>query len=111
MCSLKISASLMWRFLKASSRASLVSSQVRWGVYRPGRMGIKSLMGLPKRHEAGDSLVSLSGVFLYWSIALWKASGSRSPFEPVLFIMSRLMVFTAISALQLLWGNATDERR
>ena len=66
---------------------------------------MKSLIDLPKTHMAGDKHVSLSGVFLYWSIARWNLSVSRLPRLPVLSMSKRLMVFTAISALELLWGK------
>ena len=65
-------------------------------------------MGLPKMHMAGDNLVLWSGVFLYRSMALWKVSTLMSPFLHTLSVISRLMVLTPISALQLLWGKATE---
>ena len=81
------------------------------GRYWPGRIGMRSLMGLPKTHIAGESLVLGSGVFLYWRIAFWKASMLSGPLRPTLPVMSLLTVFTPTSALQLLWGNATELRR
>ena len=69
-CSVSLSAIFMWRFRRASSLASKVSRHVGCGSYLPGWIGIKSLIGLPKMHMAGERPVSLSGVFLYWSIAL-----------------------------------------
>ena len=51
------------------ARASRLSLQVECGVYLPGRIGIKSLMGLPKIHCTGKSFVSRLGVFRYWSTA------------------------------------------
>ena len=38
-------------------------------MYRPGSIGIKSLMGLPKTHCAGDRLVFGSAVLRYCKIA------------------------------------------
>ena len=58
---------------------------------------------------AGDSFVSLSGVFLYCRRALRKASLSRVPVGPVFPASRRFMDFTATSARQLLWAKATDE--
>ena len=72
---------------------------------------MKSFIALPKIHMAGDSLVSGSGVFLYCSIARWKASTSSSPLAPVLLVMSLFTVLTPTSARQLLCGKATDDRR
>ena len=59
-------------------------------------------MGRPKTHIAGDTLVSLSGQFLYCRIARWNESTSRSPLGPVLSVIILLTVFTPTSALQLL---------
>ena len=64
-CSESRSAVFMCLLRNASSLASSVSFHVGWGAYRPGWIGIKSRMGRPKRHCAGDSLVCLSGVFRY----------------------------------------------
>jgi hypothetical protein len=64
-CSVHRSADRTCLLRSASSRAANVSFQVGWGWYRPGNMGIKSLIGLPNIHCAGESLVSGSGVFLY----------------------------------------------
>ena len=111
MCSAQASAVRMWRLRRASSLAVSVSRHVTCGLYLPGGIGMKSRMGRPKTHIAGDSFVSGSGVLRYWSIALYTASVSSSPFGPVLSVMSRFIVFTPISAQQLLWGKATDERR
>ena len=72
---------------------------------------MKSLIDLPKTHIAGDSVVSLSGQLRYCNIARWKESVSSSPSGPVLSVISRLVVLTPTSARQLLWGNATDDRR
>ena len=71
---------------------------------------MKSLIGRPNTDMAGDRPVSLSGVFRYCNIARWKASVSRLPLALVLFVISLLMVLTPISALQLLCGNATEDR-
>ena len=69
---------------------------------------MKSLMTLPNTHIDGDVPVSGSGVLRYCKSALWNASVFRSPASVVLFVRRRLIVFTPISALQLLWGNAVD---
>ena len=61
MCSFQCSASFMCLFLSASSRAASVSFQVGCDWYRPGRIGIKSLMGRPNTYWAGESLVLESG--------------------------------------------------
>ena len=42
---------------------------VAWGWYLPGKIGTRSLIGLPKRHMAGESFVAGSGVFRYWRMA------------------------------------------
>ena len=49
--------------------------------------GSRSRVGLPKRHVAGDILVSGSGPFRYWRSALWNASESV-PLGPVLPVIS-----------------------
>ena len=46
----------MWRCRKATSRWCSVSVHVGWGWYLPGRIGTRSLIGLPKRHMTGESL-------------------------------------------------------
>lgn len=86
-----------------------MSVHVVWGSYLPGEIGMKSRMARPNTHIAGDSFVSLSGVFLYCKIARWNASVQSSPLGPVLSVIKRFTVFTPISALQLLCGNATDD--
>ena len=108
-CSDQCSAAFMCLFLRASSLATRVSRQVSCGLYLPGSIGMKSLIGRPNTHIAGDNFVSESGVFRYWRIARWTPSVSSSPLVPVLLVMRRSTVFTPISALQLLCGNATDE--
>ncbi len=110
-CSDHVSIMQICRLRRASSLAVSVSCHVAWGWYFPGRTGMKSRIGWPKTHIAGEILVTGSGVFLYCRMARWTASVSRSPFSPVLSVMRRFIVFTPISALQLLWGNATDDRR
>lgn len=105
------SSFLMWRFLSASSRAAKVSHHVLWGLYLPGGIGIKSRIGRPNTHIAGESFVSLSGVFLNLSIAHWNASVLRSPCGPVLSMMRHFTVLMPISALQLLWGKANEQIR
>ena len=96
------SADFMCRFLNAASLASRVSFQVGWGWYLPCGIGMKSFMGSPNTHIAGDTFVTGSGVFRYWSMALCNISVSSCPFGPVLFVIRRFTVFTPISALQLL---------
>ena len=110
-CSDHRSDARMWRLRSASSLASSVSLHVGWGMYRPGSIGIKSLMGLPKTNCAGDRLVFGSGVLQYCKIAHCRESVSRLPRGSVLLVMMRLMVLTPISALQLECGNATEESR
>ena len=80
-------------------------------MYFPGWIGMKSLIGRPNMHIAGDSRVSRSGVFRYCRMARWNASVLRLPSCPVFFMISLFTVLTPISALLLLWGNATDDRR
>jgi len=65
-CSCHHSWLTMWRFLKASSLA-YKDSLNSW--YLPGRIGTRSLMGLPNKHIAEDNLVSLSGVLRCCRIA------------------------------------------
>ena len=108
-CSDRRSQSLMWRWRSASSRAIMVSIQLLCGLYRPGGIGIKSRIGRPNMHLAGDNFVSLSGVFLYCNIARWNASVLRSPLGLVFPVIKRLTVLTPTSARQLLWRNATDD--
>ena len=71
---------------------------------------MKSLIGLPNTHLAGDSFVAGSGVFRYCSMAHCKASVFRLPRGSVLSVMSRLTVLTPISTLQFECGWATDNR-
>ena len=71
-------------------------------------MGIKSLMGLPKTHIAGESLVSASGVLRYCSIARCKASVLSSPFEPVLLVISLFTVFNPTSAIAMGKGHRRE---
>ena len=59
-CSAQRSAAFMWRLRRASSRACRDCRHVSCGRQRPGKMGIRSLMGQPKTHWAGDNLVSRS---------------------------------------------------
>ena len=63
------SAVRMCRFRRASSLDRRVSCQVEWGWYFPGWMGMKSRMGRPKTHWAGERWVSRSGVLRYCSMA------------------------------------------
>ena len=101
-CSAHVSAVRTWRLRKASSLDFSVSRQDSCGLYFPGIIGMKSRIGRPKTHIAGESFVSGSGVLRYCSIAICTASVSSSPFGPVLSVMSRFIVFTPISARQLL---------
>ena len=59
----------------------------------------------------GKILVAGSGVFLYWRMASWNASMLIAPSFLTLPVINLLMILTPISALQLLWGNATELRR
>ena len=81
------------------------------GSNRPGRIGMKSLIGRPNRHMAGETLVSGSGVLRYCNIAILNASVFRVPRGEVLDVIIRFRVFTPISARQFEWGNATDDCR
>ena len=110
-CCDQYSCAAMFLFLKAFSLSSVDSIHVLCGRYLPGRIGMRSLVGLPKMHIAGDCFVAGSGAFRYWRIACWKLSMSRLPLEPVFPMIRRLIVFTAISARQLLCGYATGLRR
>ena len=80
-------------------------------MYRPGRMGMKSLIGRPNTHWTGDNVVSGSGVLRYWRMVHCSASVSRLPVGLVLLVISCFTVFTATFALQFECGNATDDRR
>ena len=53
---------LVWGESSLKFRESL---QVGCGWYFPGRMGIRSFIGLPKTHMAGEIFVVGSGVLLY----------------------------------------------
>jgi hypothetical protein len=81
-----------------------------WSVL-PGDYRDEIAYRAPKTHIAGEIFVSGSGVLRYCSIALCTVSVSSSPFGPVLSVMRRFIVFTPISARQLLCGKATDDRR
>ncbi len=59
-----------------------------------GMLGIRSLVGRPNRHMAGDIWVSGLGLFLYTRSALWNDDMSVSVFPAI----SRLTVFTPVSA-------------
>ena len=80
-------------------------------MYRPGRMGMKSLIGRPNTHWAGDNFVSGSGVLRYWRMARCSALVLKLPVGLVLLVISRLTVLTPTSALQFECGNATDNKR
>ena len=96
-CSFQCSASFMCLFLCTSSWAASVSCQVGCGLYLPGRIGIKSLMGQPITHWAGDSLVLGSGVLRYCRIAHWSESVFKLPYayasqSLALFLLDNLSV-------------------
>ena len=74
-------------------------------------MGMKSLIGLPNTHWAGESFVLGSGVLRYWSMACCSVFVSRLPCGSVLLVISHLTVFTPISARQFECGNATEDSR
>ena len=111
MCSVQRLSARACLWLRALSLMSRFCFHMVWRSNLPGRMGIRSLTGLPKTHIAGDIRVAGSGVFRYCRIALWKASESRLPLAVTLPVSRRFIVFTPTSALQLLWGNATELRR
>jgi len=56
-CLLHLSCWSMWWCLSASSLKFRESLQVGCGWHFPGRIGIRSLIGLPKTHMAGEILV------------------------------------------------------
>ena len=68
-------------------------------------MGMKSSIGLPNVHCAGDNLVLGSGVLQYWRMACCWDPVSRMPLGSVLLVMRHLTVFTLISALQFECGK------
>ena len=72
---------------------------------------MKSLMGRPNTHWAGERLVLGSGVLRYCRMAHWRESVSRLPCASVLSVMRRVTVLTPISARQLECGKATEESR
>ena len=72
---------------------------------------MRSFIGLPNTHMAGDIFVVGSVVFLYWRIAFWNASMLTAPSLPTLPVISLLMVLTPTLALQLLCGKATELRQ
>ena len=75
-------------------------SMLDGGSYRPGRVEIKSFMGLPNKHIARDSPVCGSGI----------ASVSRLPRGPVFDVIILCAVLTPIFALQFEWWKATKDR-
>ena len=89
----------------------VLSSRVTVVDWSAVSMGMISLMGLPKIHWAGDSLVLVSGVFWCCSMPCWNALVLRLPLGLVLLVFSCLTVFTPISVLQFECGNATENRR
>ena len=72
---------------------------------------MKSLIGQPKTHWAGESLVLGSGVFRYWRMACCRESVLRQPFGVVLSVIKCVTVLTPTSALQMECGKATEDNR
>ena len=70
------------------------------GWYFPGMRGIRSLVGRPNRHVAGDCLVAGSGEFLYCRMARCTASTLMLPSAPTLPAMIHFTVLTATSVQQ-----------
>ncbi len=110
-CSAHVSRDLACRCLRAASLCAVTALQVGVGWYFPSRTGSRSLICLPKMIWAGDSLVTGSGVLRNVRTARWTASVSSCPELSTLLVIRRFIDFTAISALQLLWGNATELSR
>ena len=75
---------------------------------RGGLVGRKFLRFRPSSMKAGDSLVSLSGVFLYVNSGLVTAKLSSFPSDDTFSHSNLLASLMAISALVLAWGRATD---
>ena len=94
-----------------ASLCSVTARHVGMGWYLPSRTGSRSLICRPNMIWAGDSLVTGSGVLRKVRTACWTASVFRCPELSMLLVISLFMDFTAISALQLLWGNATELSR
>ena len=85
-CSVHRSAAFMCLFRSASSLAARVSRHVGWGMYWPGRMGLKSLIGQLNTHWAGDNFVAGSGV---WSRnEHWYGSGAGGVGESLVSLLS-----------------------
>ena len=95
----------------ASSLCCSSSFKVLCGLYLPSKMGMPSLTCLLIIGNAGENLVTRSMVFLQERIALWKASTSRDPNWLQLSVIILFPCLNASSARQLLWVNATDDRR
>ena len=110
-CSDHVSRDLAWRCLSVASLCSVTARHVGMGWYLPSRTGSRSLICRPNMIWAGDSLVTGSGVLRKVRTACWTASVFRCPELSMLLVISLFMDFTAISALQLLWGNATELSR
>ena len=111
MCWVHFSVPLESRCLRVVSLPELFAIHVAWGLYFPGWIGMASLVGLPKMITAGESLVVGSGEFLRVSMACWRLLMSRLPSPRRLPVTKRFIDFTPISALQLLWGLATELSR
>ena len=109
MCCVQYSAHLRYRALIASSRASRAAFQALCGIYFPGCIGRKSLIALPNTHMEGDTLVTGSGVFLYWRSARRKLSLLRPPLGSVFVVIKRFAVSTPSSPLQFECGKYADD--
>jgi len=72
---------------------------------------MKSRMGRPKTHIAGDNFVSLYGVFLYCKMARWNESVARLSSGFFIINDEALDCLHPTSARQLLYGKATDDKR
>lgn len=69
-CSDNFSATFMCPFRKDSFLFDRVSRHISCGLQQLGIMDIKSRIGRPNTHIAGDNFVVLSGVLRYRKIAL-----------------------------------------
>ena len=95
---------LMILGLSANSLFSLLSIQTSDGENVPGLIGKKSLIGRPKIISLGDSLYSVSGVFLCCMMALVTLSMSGEPSDLVFSIRMRLQLLTPVSTLKFPWA-------
>ena len=98
--------------LNASSRNCRYSLHVVCGLYFPGRMGMRSLTGLPNMHIAGDIFVGrVWGVPVLEDRCLECIEVDGTILPNIASDQSFLTVLTPTSALQLLCGKATELRR